>query len=57
MYLSEDKEVYIDEPNPHKDTFCIYWDNDVVNLSRKEAKILVLKLQNWLNETNWHINT
>lgn len=50
MFLSDDKEVYIDEPNPHKDAFNIYWDNDVVSLNRKEAKILLPKIQAWLDE-------
>jgi hypothetical protein len=42
-------KVYIENPNPHKDIFTIYWDNDVVNLTKTEAKALITHLEKFIS--------
>ena len=42
-------KVYVDVPSPHKDIFTIEWDNDVVNLTKEEAKNLIPLLQEFIN--------
>lgn len=49
-YLSDDKRVYWDYLLPHKDFFELYWDNDVISLSKKDAQALIPKLILWLNK-------
>ena len=48
-YLSEDKRVYWDYTLPHKDYFDLYWDNDVISLTKKDAKALIPILEKWIN--------
>lgn len=47
-YLSLDKQVYWDYLSPHRDYFDLYWDNDVVRLTREDAKALIPILSEWL---------
>lgn len=47
-YLSEDNRVYVD--TPHLDYFELGWDNDIVSLSKKDAKALIPILQRWTDE-------
>lgn len=48
--LHPDSEVYYDNPNPHKEVFGLYWDNDVVYLTKVDADILISLLESWLAE-------
>lgn len=49
--MSTDSPVWYDEPNPHRDCFCVNWDSDVVCLSREEAITLRRKLMDWIDAT------
>ncbi len=48
-YLRDGSEVWLDNPNPHRHVFNLYWDNDVVQLLEEDAKALIPLLQEWLN--------
>lgn len=47
-WLSEDRQVFYDEDTPHKNIFNLYWDSDVVALTRKDAEALIPLLNKWL---------
>lgn len=53
-YLSYDKDVYIEDPNPHRDWFPIYKEDQIILVSKNDAYALIDELTLWLNETNFY---